>query len=143
MRPPRHSPAPWTTPAPLAEEWVVTILPAPSVQWLARIKTGTPPELSRLGLWVDARDLEPCSQPAGHLPHGRVRIRLGGMTGREDVEAMVSRAACPEGRTVVSRLLSMMVPDAALLGLEGSEPLFGGARPMVLALRRPSLNPSP
>jgi hypothetical protein len=49
---------PWTTPEPLAEEWVVTTLPAPSEQWLARTRAGTPAEFSRLGLWVHARDLE-------------------------------------------------------------------------------------
>ncbi|MCZ9880718.1 hypothetical protein [Arthrobacter sp. B2a2-09] len=49
---------PWTMPEPLAEEWVVTILPAPSEQWIARIRAGTPEEFSRLGLWVHARDLE-------------------------------------------------------------------------------------
>jgi len=52
------------------------------------------------------------------------------MTGPEDVEAMVARAAGQEGRTVVSRLPSMMAPESALLWLEGSEPLFGGARPI-------------
>ncbi len=52
------------------------------------------------------------------------------MTGPEDFEAMVARAAGQEGRTVVSRLLSMMAPESALLWLEGSEPLFGGARPI-------------
>lgn len=51
------------------------------------------------------------------------------MTGPEDFEAMVARAAGQEGRTVVARLLSMMAPGSALLWLEGSEPLFGGARP--------------
>ena len=49
---------PWTAPEPLAEEWVVTTLPAPSERWLARIRAGTPEEFSRLGLWVHARDLE-------------------------------------------------------------------------------------
>lgn len=48
----------WTMPAPLAEEWVVTTLPAPSKRWMARIRAGTPEEFSRLGLWVHARDLE-------------------------------------------------------------------------------------
>jgi len=48
----------WTTPRPLAEEWVVTTLPAPSEQWLARIRAGTPEDFSRLRLWVHARDLE-------------------------------------------------------------------------------------
>lgn len=52
------------------------------------------------------------------------------MTGPEDVDVMVTRAAGPEGRTVVSRLLSLMGPEAALLWLEGSEPFFGGARPI-------------
>jgi hypothetical protein len=52
------------------------------------------------------------------------------MTGPEVIEAMMTRAAGHEGRTVVSRLLSVMVPEAALLWLEGSEPLFGGARPI-------------
>lgn len=49
---------PWTRPDPLAEEWVVTTLPAPSEWWLARVRGGTPEEFSRLGLWVHARDLE-------------------------------------------------------------------------------------
>lgn len=49
---------PWTMPAPLAEEWVVTTLPAPTERWMARIRSGTPEEFSRLGLWVHARDLE-------------------------------------------------------------------------------------
>ncbi|MFB9819173.1 hypothetical protein [Arthrobacter ramosus] len=49
---------PWTKPEPLAEEWVVTTLAAPSEQWIARIRAGTPEEFSRLGLWVHARDLE-------------------------------------------------------------------------------------
>lgn len=48
----------WTKPAPLAEDWVVTTLPAPSERWLVRIRAGTPEEFSRLGLWVHARDLE-------------------------------------------------------------------------------------
>lgn len=60
------------------------------------------------------------------------------MTGPEDVEAVVTRAAGPEGRTVVPRLLSLMTPEAALLWLEGSEPFFGGARPTaVLAIDGP------
>lgn len=49
---------PWTSPKPLTEEWVVTTLPAPSENWVARIKAGTPAEFSRLGLWVHVRDLE-------------------------------------------------------------------------------------
>lgn len=49
---------PWSTPESLAEEWVVTTLPVPSEQWLAKIRAGTPEEFSRLGLWVHARDLE-------------------------------------------------------------------------------------
>lgn len=52
------------------------------------------------------------------------------MTGPEDVNAMVSRAAGPDGRTVVPRLLSLMIPEAAALWLRGSEPYFGGARPI-------------
>lgn len=52
------------------------------------------------------------------------------MTGPEDVAAMVTRAAGPAGRTVVARLLSLMVPEAAIHWLEGSEPFFGGARPI-------------
>jgi hypothetical protein len=51
---------------------------------------------------------------------------------------MVARVAGPGGRMVVSRLLSVMVPEAALLWLEGSEPFFGGARPIdVLAIDGP------
>jgi hypothetical protein len=57
-------------------------------------------------------------------------VRLGGMTGPEDVEAMVTRAAGQGVHAVVSRLLSVMVPEAALLWLEGSEPFFRGARPI-------------
>jgi hypothetical protein len=49
---------PWTQPKPLAEEWVVTILPNATERWLARIKSGTPVEFSRLGIWIHARDLE-------------------------------------------------------------------------------------
>ena len=52
------------------------------------------------------------------------------MTGPEDIDAMVTRAASPGGRRVMSRLLSLMVPEAVLLWLEGSEPFFGGARPI-------------
>lgn len=48
----------WTQPIPLAEEWVVTILPTPTERWLARIKSGAPVEFSRLGIWIHARDLE-------------------------------------------------------------------------------------
>ena len=60
------------------------------------------------------------------------------MTGPEDVDAMVTRAAGPGGRMVISRLLSLRVPEAALLWLEGSEPFFGGARPIdVLAIDGP------
>jgi len=54
------------------------------------------------------------------------------MTGPEDVDAVVTRAAGPEGRTVVARLLSLMEPEAALLWVEGSEPFFGGARPLAV-----------
>jgi hypothetical protein len=49
---------PWTQPKPLAEEWVVTTLPTPTEGWLARIKSGTPVEFPRLGIWIHARDLE-------------------------------------------------------------------------------------
>ncbi|MFK4298470.1 hypothetical protein ABH924_003639 [Arthrobacter sp. GAS37] len=49
---------PWTQPKPLAEEWVVTVLPNATERWLARIKSGTPAEFSRLGIWIHARDLE-------------------------------------------------------------------------------------
>lgn len=49
---------PWTQPQPLAEEWVVTTLPNATERWLARIKSGTPVEFSRLGIWIHARDLE-------------------------------------------------------------------------------------
>ncbi|WP_459385245.1 hypothetical protein [Arthrobacter humicola] len=49
---------PWTRPKPLAKEWIVTTLPAPTERWLARIKAGTPIEFSRLGIWIHARDLE-------------------------------------------------------------------------------------
>lgn len=60
------------------------------------------------------------------------------MTGPDDVNAMVSRAAGPDGRTVVQRLLSLMVPEAAVLWLQGSNSFFGGARPIdVLAIDGP------
>ncbi|WP_284989496.1 hypothetical protein [Arthrobacter sp. efr-133-TYG-120] len=49
---------PWTQPKPLEDEWVVTVLPNATERWLARIKSGTPVEFSRLGLWIHARDLE-------------------------------------------------------------------------------------
>lgn len=50
----------------------------------------------------------------------------------------MSRTAGPDGQTVLSRLLSLMVPEAALLWLEGSNPFFGGARPIyVLAINGP------
>ncbi|MEZ2392134.1 hypothetical protein AB6813_21850 [bacterium RCC_150] len=49
---------PWTQPKALAEDWVVTILPNATERWLARIKSGTPVEFSRLGIWIHARDLE-------------------------------------------------------------------------------------
>ena len=49
---------PWTQPNPLAEEWAVTTLPNATERWLARIKSGTPVEFSRLGIWIRARDLE-------------------------------------------------------------------------------------
>lgn len=48
----------WTQPKPLTEEWVVTTLPNATEEWLARIKSGTPVEFSRLGIWIHARDLE-------------------------------------------------------------------------------------
>ncbi|MFF2298494.1 hypothetical protein [Arthrobacter sp. NPDC058127] len=48
----------WTQPKPLAEEWIVTTLPNATERWLARIKSGTPVEFSRLGIWIHARDLE-------------------------------------------------------------------------------------
>lgn len=48
----------WTLPEPLTEEWIVTTLPAPSQDWLAGIKRGTPEEFARLGLFIRARDLE-------------------------------------------------------------------------------------
>ncbi|RNL51410.1 DUF2384 domain-containing protein [Arthrobacter oryzae] len=61
------------------------------------------------------------------------------MIGPDDVDAMVTRAAGPGGRAVVSRLLSLMGPEAALLWLQGSEPFFGGARPIdVLAIDGPA-----
>jgi hypothetical protein len=40
-----------------------------------------------------------------------------GMIRPEDVDAMVTRAAGPDGRRVMPLLLSMMVPEAAVLGL--------------------------
>ena len=61
------------------------------------------------------------------------------MTGPEDVDEMITLAAGPSGRPVASRLLSLMVPEAALLWLEGSEPFFGGARPIdVLTIDGPA-----
>lgn len=55
---------------------------------------------------------------------------LGDMTGSEYLDVMVTRAAGPAGRLVMQRLLSLMVPEAAILWLNGSEPYFGGARPI-------------
>ncbi|MFF2246200.1 hypothetical protein ACFVTM_18720 [Arthrobacter sp. NPDC058130] len=49
---------PWTQPKPLAEEWVVTTLPNATERSLARIRSGTPVEFSRLGIWIHARDLD-------------------------------------------------------------------------------------
>jgi len=61
------------------------------------------------------------------------------MTGPEDVYARVAGAAGPSGREVVLRLLSLMVPGAAMLWLEGSEPFLDGARPIdVLAIDGPA-----
>lgn len=60
------------------------------------------------------------------------------MTGREDLDAVVTRAAGRGGRLVVPRLLSLMVPETAILWLEGSEPFLGGSRPIdVLAIDGP------
>lgn len=60
---------------------------------------------------------------------------LGVMTRLEDLDVMVTRAAGPAGRIVMKRLLSLMIPEAAILWLNGSEPYFGGARPIdVLAI---------
>jgi hypothetical protein len=36
------------------------------------------------------------------------------MTGPKDVDALVTRAAGPDGRVVMSRLLSLVVPEAAV-----------------------------
>jgi hypothetical protein len=61
------------------------------------------------------------------------------MTGTEDVRAMVAHAAGQEGHSVVSRLLSLMAPETALLWLAGSEPFLDGARPFdVLATDGPA-----
>jgi hypothetical protein len=61
------------------------------------------------------------------------------MTGPEDVDAMVTRVAGPDGHVVVSRLLALMVPGAALLWLGGSNSFFRGARPIdVLAIDGPA-----
>jgi hypothetical protein len=55
------------------------------------------------------------------------------MTGRADVEAIVLQACRDEGaRTVIDRLLDLMVPAAAILWLHGSEPHLGGTTPLVL-----------
>jgi hypothetical protein len=86
---------PWTRPEPLAEEWVVTTLPAPSKQWLARIRAGTPEEFSRLNLWVHARTWKSYRSPRP-LKLRRDRARLGGMVGPDDVVARVTGAAGPE-----------------------------------------------
>ena len=52
-------PAPtWTARAPLQREWIVTTLPHASQAWKDRIKARTPPEFSRLGLWIDPANLE-------------------------------------------------------------------------------------
>jgi hypothetical protein len=46
------------------------------------------------------------------------------MTGPDDADTMVARVVGPECRVVVSRLLSLMVPGAAMLWLEGSNSFF-------------------
>jgi hypothetical protein len=57
------------------------------------------------------------------------------MTAVEDVEVIVRSALGRDDHALVSRMLSLMTPEAALLWLQGSEPFFGGARPVnVLAL---------
>lgn len=48
----------WTATAPLQHEWIVTTLPHATDAWKARIKARTPPEFSRLGLWIDPANLE-------------------------------------------------------------------------------------
>ncbi|MFF2246202.1 hypothetical protein ACFVTM_18730 [Arthrobacter sp. NPDC058130] len=57
------------------------------------------------------------------------------MTAIEDVEVIVNSALGRDDHALVSQMLSLMTPEAALLWLQGSEPFLGGARPMdVLAL---------
>jgi hypothetical protein len=53
----------------------------------------------------------------------------------DDVEVTVNTALGRVDPALVSRMLSLMTPEAALLWLQGSEPFLGGARPVdVLAI---------
>lgn len=57
------------------------------------------------------------------------------MAAMDDVEVMVNTALGRDDQALVSRMLSLMTPEAAILWLQGSEPFLGGARPVdVLAL---------
>jgi hypothetical protein len=57
------------------------------------------------------------------------------MTAMEDVDFIVNTALGRDDRALVSRMLSLMTPETAILWLQGSEPFLGGARPVdVLAL---------
>lgn len=48
----------------------------------------------------------------------------------EDVDAIVNTSLGRDDPALVSRVLSLMTPAAALLWLQGSESFLGGARPV-------------
>lgn len=48
----------WTNPPPLPTEWIVTSVSAPSERWIAKTKSRTPNEFSKLGIWFDPGNLE-------------------------------------------------------------------------------------
>ena len=54
------------------------------------------------------------------------------MTAMEDVEVIVHTALGRDDQALVSRMLSLMTPEAARQWLRGSEPFLGGARPVVV-----------
>lgn len=51
------------------------------------------------------------------------------MTAMDDVEVIVNTALGRDDQPLVSRMLSLMTPEAALLWLRGSEPFLGGHGP--------------
>ena len=57
---------------------------------------------------------------------------LVAMTAVEDVEVIVRGALGRDDHALVSRMLSLMTPEAARLWLKGSEPFLGGALPVVV-----------